>query len=927
MRVWSLSGALVLLACGHATPTPTPALHQPTGDQTVAAGPMDLSAALAALSGARYSVAAPALSHWAQMADSADQRRQADLGLIQLLLETGHRDQALARARQHIVRYAEQSCPARALAAGALRQQGELAEAVELLAFCRPRPDAWGARLLLGEILSEQGHTDQARAVWREVQAAESRGNLEGNDSLALTWLARVAHRLGDLNRAQRLYLRAEAAGVKQVGTLLWHADLYLDAHDTIRASASTEEALRFAPRHPLALVARARVRLEQFLDFEEAERLAHDALSVNPELAEAYAVMANIALREQELATASLHTEAGLRLEPKNLELQSLRAATLFLGDDQTGFEQAAAATLRQSPSYAELFRIVADHAEAQHRYQDAVGLLERALVLAPEDARARAQLAIGMMRSGDEAWGRQELRQAYKDDPFDFLAKNTLDLYANVIDPGTVTFETRHFRIRVPKALRGLLERILPEWLEAAYQDMAERYGTEPAIPIRVELYADRESFGVRTSGLPETYLQGVCFGRTVVALLPIDEPSNLGMTLWHELSHVFHLQLSRHRVPRWFAEGLAEYETRQRRSEWSRERDLAVFEADRDGRLPEAAAMNRSFTRAEVIDDLAAAYVASTWLVEELVARQGFPRIPELLRQFGERVPAAEVLHQWSNMSSAELESLLRRRLSRELVRYQRQYVPIERPGSLSRARRWFARSPLDPRARARLALAQLQVSDEEGAITTLSTAPSTQSNHPDLLWARYQLQSHQGRRAAAAQGLTRLGALGHDGYAVQLALAQSHARTSDTEAERQALIRAHEFDPKQPAPLARLADLARRDGQEQKELEYIEKLAQLDESNPQIHRRRIELLLRTGKKREAMDAAETALYVDALGTETHRLAASAAFLNGNLARAREELQRASLGIGTEEQHRAVLDSLKALGATPRTRPVKP
>jgi hypothetical protein len=64
-------------------------------------------------------------------------------------------------------------------------------------------------------------------------------------------------------------------------------------------------------------------------------------------------------------------------------------------------------------------------------------------------------------------------------------------------------------------------------------------------------------------------------------------VEEKFNLGMTLWHELAHVFHIQLSRSRVPRWFTEGLAEYETEHERPEWSREHDPALFAAWRDHR----------------------------------------------------------------------------------------------------------------------------------------------------------------------------------------------------------------------------------------------------------------------------------------------------------------------------------------------------
>jgi hypothetical protein len=49
---------------------------------------------------------------------------------------------------------------------------------------------------------------------------------------------------------------------------------------------------------------------------------------------------------------------------------------------------------------------------------------------------------------------------------------------------------------------------------------------------------------------------------------------------MVLTHELAHVFAIQLSRSRVPRWFTEGLSEVETARLRPEWTRHDDAALY-----------------------------------------------------------------------------------------------------------------------------------------------------------------------------------------------------------------------------------------------------------------------------------------------------------------------------------------------------------
>ena len=83
----------------------------------------------------------------------------------------------------------------------------------------------------------------------------------------------------------------------------------------------------------------------------------------------------------------------------------------------------------------------------------------------------------------------------------------------------------------------------------------------------------------YAVRTVGLPDIGVAGVCFGRVITALSPTNHAFNWGMVLAHELAHVFAIQLSRSRVPRWFTEGLSEVETMRARPEWARHDDVAL------------------------------------------------------------------------------------------------------------------------------------------------------------------------------------------------------------------------------------------------------------------------------------------------------------------------------------------------------------
>ena len=81
---------------------------------------------------------------------------------------------------------------------------------------------------------------------------------------------------------------------------------------------------------------------------------------------------------------------------------------------------------------------------------------------------------------------------------------------------------------------------------------------------------MYPDHADFAVRTLGLPGMAgALGVCFGKLFV----MDSPTarkpdrfNWGSTLWHEFTHVITLQMTDHKIPRWFSEGLSVYEERK-------------------------------------------------------------------------------------------------------------------------------------------------------------------------------------------------------------------------------------------------------------------------------------------------------------------------------------------------------------------------
>ena len=225
-------------------------------------------------------------------------------------------------------------------------------------------------------------------------------------------------------------------------------------------------------------------MKLEESFDFEAAEKLAGEALAVNPQHAGAYAVRAGIALRDMDLGAANAAIDAGLAIDPNDLELLSLRAAARFLADDKPGFEAAKREVFARNKEFSQAYAIIGDYAEWEHRYEDVVAMMKEAVALDPKDSKAWAQLGLTQTRAGDEAEGVKSLEAAWKGDHFNVRVYNTLEmLYTRWIPQQYEGAQESIFNIRYPKDEKAILERYVPRMLGEAWGAMKMHYMFAPA------------------------------------------------------------------------------------------------------------------------------------------------------------------------------------------------------------------------------------------------------------------------------------------------------------------------------------------------------------------------------------------------------------------------------------------------------------
>lgn len=892
LRVWALlSLSLPCVTCGATSKTSTTAVasEHPVVQPTTSA---TLQKAVQLLDASRYAEAEAIL----RGSLSADRDHAVRAQLARLLLLTGRYDGAVQLALGSEAKPQPLPESLELTVVEALVNQGKLEQALERSRVAAARSGAWAAKRQLAEVLLLLGRRSEAEVALQQIIEAYNEDAIADSDAVAMAEVGRAAYLLRSPQDANDAFNLAEQASkISSDQLLLWRAEMLLERHDPTQASEVLFELLTRAPNHPRALALLAQAKLSESLDLQAAEQLANRALLANPAQSQAHFVLGGVKLRDLELEAVETLVQRGLSYNPRDLELLSLQATARFLAGDTAAFEAQEKHVLSLDRDYARFYTIVAEYADWEHRYQGVVELLQRAVQVDAQEPAAHAGLGINLIRLGDELAGRAALRRAFALDPFDARVFNTLTLFEHIIDKDYESQDSGAFRFRYPKTESAVLSRYVPALMNEAWRSMVQAYGITPSTPLGVELYAEREHFAVRTSGLPNTGISGVCFGRTLAAVTPHGEPLNLGMTLWHELAHVFHIQLSNSRVPRWFTEGLAEYETLVRRPEWSREHDPELYRAWSEQRLPKVAQMNRAFSHAESMHDMAVAYYASSLLVTVLVEHFGRDKLRDMLRLWGEGNGDETVLQRALGVSSDEVDRLFDEYLQQRLARYRGQFMALGPTGNSVRWQAQLRRSPGDFAVRLKLAVSLLEEEQHELAEQIVQALLRDRPKDPQVrfLEARLREASDPKSCARTAQQLIDDGHRGYDSY-VLLARCQ-HALGEDT---RPSLREAQRLDPTQSQPLVGLWQAAQGAGSDKDEIDALRKLAQLEQHAGAVYRRLLQLLLKQGAVAEAVSLGESAIWVDIENAELHELYAQALRAAGQQRAAQWELESARI-----------------------------
>jgi len=581
--------------------------------------------------------------------------------------------------------------------------------------------------------------------------------------------------KLGDLKQANEQFRAAVAARPKDASVRVAWGRLFLRAHDKAEASKLFQEALQLDADNPEALLGMALVASERFEG--AAVDQASKALALDPLLAEAHTLLAWLALEEDDAKKAGTHLDRALASEGSPLEAYALKAAIdLLAGKAESEW---IAKGLAYNPRSGQLYATNAHFFVINRKYREAVALYRKAVELDPELWAAHADLGVNLWRLGEEAQARRHLETAYGGDPFSPTVVNTLRLLDSM--KRFRTFSNDRMIVKLHEKEAELLRPYVEELLGKAIDTFQKKYDHVLRQPVQLELFPDHEDFAVRTMGMPGLGALGVTFGHLVAMDSPSAKPPGAfhwGSTLWHELSHVFVLGLTNHRVPRWISEGLAVYEETVAGPGWGDRLTPEVIRAIAGKKLLPVEQLDRGFVRPRYPSQVVVSYFQAGAICEMVAEKWGFPKLLAMVRGYAQGRSTGQVIQQELAVSPAELDrqftDFVKARTEKVVSSFEPEWLKqMELVVKLAKEKK-FA-EVIEPARRVRdlypdyvqagnpyeiLAEALLAAGDKAGAAQELDRYRIAGGHSPRALKQLASLLEQLGRRAQAIQVLEQL-----------------------------------------------------------------------------------------------------------------------------------------------------------------------
>jgi tetratricopeptide (TPR) repeat protein len=457
---------------------------------------------------------------------------------------------------------------------------------------------------------------------------------------------------LGDYRAANDAFRAAVKQRDKDPAPRTRWGRMYLEHWQPADAKDLFQEALKLKSDYAPALLGMGLVAGEQFEG--EAIKYAEQALKADPKLYQAHELIARVQLEDGSPQKAAEAAKKALEISPGALDAMAILGTIDLLDDKESPW---MARVLQINPKYGNAYAIAAHFFMINRRYEEGIAWYRKALELDPSLHSARSDMGVNLMRLGQTEEARKELEQAYNagyQDPETVNSLRLLDSYKDY-----VTFKTA----RTILVLHKKEAQLLRPYFEAEFERALANYDQfKLTKPVQIEVYPNHEDFAVRTLGMPGLGALGVTFGYVVA----MDSPSarkpgqwHWASTMWHELSHVYALEMTNHRVPRWFTEGLAVYEETAASPDWGDRLDPGTINALKGKKLLPVAELDRGFMHPTYGEQVTVSYYQGGKICNFIDQKWGYDKLIAMLHDFGNKMTTPEVIEKEFQMKPEEFD----------------------------------------------------------------------------------------------------------------------------------------------------------------------------------------------------------------------------------------------------------------------------
>ncbi len=455
---------------------------------------------------------------------------------------------------------------------------------------------------------------------------------------------------------ANDLFRDAVKARPKDAALRVRWGHLYFDHWQPDLAGDLFSEALTIDEKYVPALIGLAQLAAEGYSS--RAVEFAKHALELDPKAYEAEEVLARVALEDNNNAKAREEAKKAVAMSPEALDAMAILATIDWL-DDEKGSPWLEK-ILQVNPHYGEAYDIAGHFFVINRRYEEGIALYRKALELDPQLQKARAALGLNLMRLGREDEARAQLEQSWNAGYQPTETKNTLMLMDKYKDYDT--YRTPTTVLRLGKKESALLRPYFQAELDRAIATYEKKYKYKLPGLVQLEVYPNHPDFEVRTMGMPGLGALGVTFD----SVIAMDSPNSRkpgtfhwDSTLWHELSHVYVLNMTKSRVPRWFTEGLAVYEETAASPDWGDRLDPEAIDAIRTKKLLPISDIDRGFIHPTYPAQVVVSYFQAGKICNFIEQKWGYDKLIAMVHDYAALKTTPDVIELEFKMKPEEFD----------------------------------------------------------------------------------------------------------------------------------------------------------------------------------------------------------------------------------------------------------------------------